>query len=276
MKPKLNLALHELHDGSGMPVVLLHPFPVDSRAWVPMANALPPGIRVIAVDLPGFGKSDLGGLAPSIDLAADAVYDSLTAYGIGNAIVIGWSMGGYVALALAERHPGFVAGLGLVGSRAGADSADMAANRLRLAREVEMAQSVQPISALVSQVMSPRTLEERRQLFSTIEAWMRSQLPAGVAWAQRAMARRPDRTHVLKNFDGPVTIIMGQEDRMNTVQNAKEMAQAAKHGYLTIVPGAAHFVAIEDPQAVAQAIAKFHNVVAPHTRTGSIPKVTRR
>jgi len=272
------LAIHELHDGGGVPVVLLHPFPFDSRIWTQMANSLPWGIRAIAVDLPGFGKSSLGALAPSIDLAADAVYESLTAYGVGNAIVIGWSMGGYVALALAERHPGFVSGLGLVGSKANADDENTVANRMRIAREVEMGQTVQPVMALLGQILGPTSLARRRALLPTVEAWIRSQHPAGVVWAQRAMARRPDRTHVLQSFTGPIAIIAGAEDHLSPVEFAKKMHTHVRHGSLTVVPEASHLLAIEDPKAVANAISNLHSQVVPrgrNTPTGSIPKVRK-
>jgi len=272
------LAIHELHDGGGVPVVLLHPFPFDSRVWAPMALALPWGIRAIAVDLPGFGKSDLGSLAPSVDLAADAVYEALTAYGVGNAIVVGWSMGGYVALALAERHPGFVSGLGLVGSKADADDETTVANRVRIAREVEMGQTVQPVMALLGQILGPTSLARRRALLPTIEAWIRSQHPSGIVWAQRAMARRPDRSHVIAAFPGPVAIIAGAEDLLSPVHFSQEMHQHAQNGHLTVVPGASHLLAIEDPAAVAQAIVDLHAQVVPHGRnaqTSSIPKVRK-
>lgn len=272
------LAIHELHDGGGIPVVLLHPFPFDSRIWTQMANALPFGVRAIAVDLPGFGRSDLGALAPSIDLAADAVYESLTAYGVGNAIVVGWSMGGYVALALAERHPGFVTGLGLVGSKSSADDESTAANRMRIAREVEMGQTVQPVMAMLGQILGPTSLARRRALLPTVEAWIRSQHPSGVVWAQRAMARRPDRTHVLQGFEGPVAIIVGSEDKLSPVDFAKQMHQHAKHGSLTVVPEASHLLAIEDPKSVANAVSSLHAQVVPRGRTsptGSIPKVRK-
>ena len=272
------LAIHELHDGGGVPVVLLHPFPFDSRIWAPMAKALPFGIRAIAVDLPGFGKSDLGALAPSVDLAADAVYESLVAHGVGNAIVVGWSMGGYVALALAERHPGFVSGLGLVGSKSQADDEATVANRMRVAREVEMGQSVQPVMALLGQILGPTSLARRRALLPTIEAWIRSQHPSGIVWAQRAMARRPDRSHVIEAFPGPVAIISGTEDHLSPTEFSHEMHQRARHGSLTLVPEASHLVAIEDPQAVATAIAQLHAAVVPHGRnpgTSSIPKVRK-
>jgi len=275
MKSTPTLAIHELHDGGGVPVVLLHPFPFDSRIWAPMASALPFGIRAVAVDLPGFGKSHLGALAPSVDLAADAVYEALKAHGVGNAIVVGWSMGGYVALALAERHPGFVSGLGLVGSKAEADDETTVNNRLRIARDVEMSQSVQPVMALLGQILGPTSLARRRALLPTVEAWIRSQHTSGIVWAQRAMARRPDRTHVIEAFPGPVAIIAGSEDHLSPVQHSQAMHQHAKQGSLTVVPEASHLLAIEDPKAVAMAVAMLHAQVVPKGRTGAVPKVRK-
>lgn len=267
MTPNPTLALHEMHDGGGMPLVLLHPFPLDSRVWKPMAEKLPFGVRAIAVDLPGAGRSDIGGLAPSLDLAADAIHRSLLAHGVGNAVVVGMSMGGYAALALARRHPEFVAGLGLVDTRMTADTPGAAANRQRLAHDIEMEQSVHPIMAIVATLIGTTSLEKRRQLLPIIEAWIRGQLPAGVAWSLRAMARRPDQTDTLRAFPGPVAVIVGDEDKLSPVPEAEAMAAAAPHGTLTVIPRVGHLSALEDPAAVAAALSALHANVVPHRRS---------
>lgn len=274
-----DLAIQELHPGGGTPVVLLHPFPLDSRSWGPVAKELDWGVRAIAVDLPGFGKSYVRGLAPSIDLAADAVYQTLISHGVGNAIVVGWSFGGYVALALAERHPAFVVGLGLVCSKASADPPKQAENRRRIARDLEMQQTLQPISPWLSQAAGRTTMTQRRQLIPTVEGWLQSQHPMGVAWAQKAMARRPDRKQVVYNFPGPFAVISGTEDILVPEGEAEELARGARNGAHTVIAGADHLAPLEEPKQVARAISMLHAQVVPHvnapSRTSRFRKAVR-
>src|SRR5690606_2530909 len=198
------LATFPLHDGGGVPLVLLHGFPFDHRMWAACAQHLPPGLRAIAVDLPGAGHSDLDGAPPSIEHAADRVYRTMVAEGEGNAVVVGHSMGGYVALALAERHPGFVVGLGLVSTKSTADTEEARAKRLHVAAAADDTQTVDAVLGMPAALVGPTTTDHRRQLFPVLDSWIRAQSPASVAWSQRAMAARPDRTAVLDRFGAPV------------------------------------------------------------------------
>ncbi|WP_159795004.1 alpha/beta fold hydrolase [Puerhibacterium puerhi] len=258
------LALHELHDGGGVPLVLLHGFPFDHRMWTPLANHLPPGIRALAVDLPGAGQSPLGGMPPSLEAAAAAVHRTLVAAGVANGILVGMSMGGYVALALAELHPGFVDGLAMVDTKSTADSEEARTRRLKTADEVEANQTVDAVMGMPASLLGATSLQRRRLLVTTLEAWVRGQSPAGVAWAQRAMADRPDRTHVLRQLDGPVSIVVGAEDLVTPLADAEHMAGAARDAALTVVPGAGHASPVEDPTAVAAALSLLHRRVVRH------------
>jgi pimeloyl-ACP methyl ester carboxylesterase len=258
------LALHELHDGGGVPLVLLHGFPLDHRMWAPLAEHLPAGITALAVDLPGAGQSTLGSMAPSLDAAAAAVHRTLVTAGVGNGILVGMSMGGYVALALAERHPGFVDGLALVDTKSTADSEEARTRRLKIAHEVETNQTVDAVMGMPATLLGATSLQRRRVLVTTLEAWVRGQSPAGVAWAQRAMADRPDRTHVLRQFDGPVSVVVGAEDVVTPLADAEHMEQAARDAALTVVPGTGHASPVEDPSAVAAALALLHRRVVRH------------
>jgi pimeloyl-ACP methyl ester carboxylesterase len=258
------LATYPLRDGAGVPLVLLHAFPLDHRMWVATAAALPEGVRTIAVDLPGQGHSDLGSLPASLDDAAEAVYRTLRDQGEGNAVVAGLSMGGYVALALAERHPGFVHGIGLVDTKSTADTDEARANRLRIADAVVAGQTIDPVMTMPAKLLGPTSILERRHLFPTVEAWIRAQSPAGVAWAQRAMAARPDRTHVLQEYDGPVAVVVGAEDKVTPLGEAEHMVHAARDAALTVVPNAGHISAVEEPATVARALSLLHRKVRQH------------
>ncbi|MFD6448980.1 alpha/beta fold hydrolase [Promicromonospora sp. NPDC060204] len=267
-----NLATFTLRDGGGVPLVLLHGFPLDHRMWAACAEYLPPGVRAIAVDLPGAGHSDLDGFPPSIEHIADAVYLTMTDAGEGNAVVVGHSMGGYVALALAERHPGFVAGLGLVNTKSTADTEEARAKRLRIAAAVDASQTVDAVLGMPANLVGATSTEHRRNLFPVLDSWIRAQSPAGVAWSQRAMASRPDRTYVLDRLDAPVAVVVGAEDSITPLAEAEHMVRAAGSplgpamgdAALTLVPGAGHLSVVEEPQAVAAALGLLHTHVVAH------------
>jgi pimeloyl-ACP methyl ester carboxylesterase len=244
-----------LREGYGTPLVLLHGFPLDHRMWADVAAALPGEPTVVAVDLPGLGASPLAGEPASIDTAADATATALTAAGITRAVVAGLSMGGYVALALAERHPGLVAGLGLVDTKSTADTDEARANRLRVADEAARSQTVDAVLGMPGVMLGETSKAARKHLTARLEEWIRGQRPDGVAWSQRAMAARPDRTHVLEGFAGPVAVVVGEEDALTPAAEAEHMAAAAPAAQLVQVTGAGHMSAVEDPAAVADALA---------------------
>jgi pimeloyl-ACP methyl ester carboxylesterase len=258
------LATYVLREGAGVPLVLLHGFPLDHRMWRPVADLLPEGLRVIAVDLPGAGHSDLGQTRETLDAAADAVHATLRGLGEGNAVVAGLSMGGYVALALADRHPDLVHGLALLDTKSTADTDEARQGRLDVARAVHGSQTLDAVLGMTAKVLGPTSHLERRALYPTVDAWIRSQHPASVVWAQRAMAARPDRTHVLESFDGPVAVVVGAEDHITPIEDAKHMAAAARDVTLTVVPNAAHLSPVEEPAAIATTLVDLHGRSTRH------------
>ncbi|WP_315098719.1 alpha/beta hydrolase [uncultured Cellulomonas sp.] len=252
------MSLHTYRsEGDGLPLVLLHGFPLDHRMWDEVARRIPPGRPVHAVDLPGTPghASDLP--EPSLDASADLVASELRAAGVDRAVVAGLSMGGYVALALLERHPDLVAALGLVDTKSTADAPEARANRLRIADEAEATRSVEPVRAMASSLLGETTRTAQPRVAAEVAAWIEQQEPAGIAWSQRAMAARPDRTEVLRAFDGPVVVVVGDEDTVTPVEAAEHLVGTAAHGRLVVVPQAGHLSSVEQPDVVAEALAEL-------------------
>lgn len=244
------------HHEDALPLVLLHAFPLDSRMW-DAAGALVPAPRAVyAVDLPGSpGHAVDLPEPPSLDACADLVAAALADAGITRAVVAGLSMGGYTALALAERHPSLVAGLGLLDTKSVADTREAAANRLARAARLDASGSVAEVVPDADVLLGETSRAARRDVRDQVLGWIAEQVPAGLAWQQRAMAARPDRTHVLRAYKGPVTVVVGDEDTPTPVAQAEAVAAAAGGAPLVVVRGAGHLTAIEDPAAVAAALA---------------------
>ncbi|HEX6888576.1 MAG TPA: alpha/beta hydrolase [Candidatus Nanopelagicales bacterium] len=245
---------------AGPPLVLLHAFPMDGALWAAQRRALGrEGRRVITPDLPGFGGSPLSEAPPSLDVVADEVAALLDELRIERAIVGGLSMGGYVTMAMLRRHRQRVAAVVLADTKASADTVEAAANRHSMADAVEAAgTTAQVAEAMLPNLLGATTHASRPQVVATVRRWITAQRPAAVAWAQRAMAARPDALADLAAFGGPVLCLTGAEDAIATPADAAAMAEAARSGgsqtTVVEVPGAGHLSAIEDPDAVTGAL----------------------
>lgn len=259
------LALHTYRTGrgGGVPLVLMHGFPLDHRMWDDVVGLLPGDRTVVALDLPGLGASPSGedvaqalgsAAGPALETTADAVAATLRTAGIDRAVVAGLSMGGYVAMALVERHRDLVAGLGLLDTKSTADGDEARANRLRVATAVLADGTVDAVLGMRRALLGETSLVLRPDLVDRLDGWIRSQGPAGVAWSQRAMAGRGDRTGVLAGFDGPALVVVGAEDSLAPLADAQHLAATLPDASLTVVPRAGHMTSIENPEPVAAAL----------------------
>jgi 3-oxoadipate enol-lactonase len=239
--------------GSGKPIVLLHAFPFDGCMWRDAGQALGEFCRVIVPDMRGFGASDLGPGEPSIADMADDVAALLDSLGMSQATVGGLSMGGYVALAFASRHPRRLERLILADTRAAADSDKARAGRadaLALVEREGVAALVErQIPLLLSPGASQSIREEVRQLGR--------QSAAGVCAGIRALRDRPDRQAELPAIDCPTLVIVGQEDRISPPAEMAAMARAIPNARLLEIAGAGHLSNLEKPAEFVAAISNF-------------------
>ncbi|MBX9243963.1 alpha/beta hydrolase [Actinotalea ferrariae] len=246
-----------------LPLVLLHGFPLDHRMWLDVVDLLTGDPTVLGVDLPGFGASPsgpdaaqaLGAAAdPSLEVVADAVAAALRGQGVDRAVVAGLSLGGYVAMALVERHPDLVAGLGLVDTKSTADTEEARAKRLEIARTVTAEMRVDAVLGMRTALLGTTNRVGRPDLTERLELWIRDQGPAAIAWVQEAMAARPDRTHVLAGYQGPAVVVVGEEDEIAPVAAAQHMVDALTDAELVVVPAVGHMSSNESPEPVASAL----------------------
>lgn len=254
--------LHFTETGAGSPVILLHAFPMDSALWTPQRRALAAaGHHVITPDLPGFGGSPISQEHPSLDVMADEVADLMDTLGLRRAVVGGLSMGGYVAMALLRRHRGLVGALLLADTKAGADGEEAVAGRLAMAQRVETEGTGGLAEQMLGNLLGATTRAERPDVVEAVSRWISAQPPEGIAWAQRAMAGRPDSMADLEAFSRPVLVVYGAEDVLSPAAEAAAMADAARAGgsavTVTEIPGVGHLSAVEDPSAVTAAISDW-------------------
>ncbi|HEX2419259.1 MAG TPA: alpha/beta hydrolase [Micromonosporaceae bacterium] len=248
--------------GSGVPLVLLHAFPFSSEMWAAQRGGLSREADVITVDQRGFGDSAgpdaFAGTSPDLNVVAGDLAELLDRLALRDVVLGGLSMGGYVAMAFLRRHAERVRGLILANTKASADSPDAAANRLRIADAVEQAGHAELLAAeLGPKLVSAESKRRDPELMRRVESMLRAAPPDAVAWAQRAMAARPDSFDVLRALEIPVLVVAGEQDALMPGAEAGAMVSAARTGELVVVPEAGHLTALETPREFNTAVSGF-------------------
>ncbi len=238
------------------PLLLLHAFPLSSAMWRDVLPALAEGRRVIAPDLRGFGSSPLGDDPPSLSRSAEDVVALLDRLGIERAAAAGLSMGGYVALRLLDGHRERIAALVLADTKATADPPAAAANRERIAANVISDPDVVRRDVLPP-LLGDSTRADRPDVVSWLDEIAGAAAPETVAWAQRAMAARPDSLGVLATTPAPVLLVRGAEDPLSTATDVAAMAGAVPEAEIVTVAGSGHLTAMETPAEFIGALTPF-------------------
>lgn len=250
--------------GSGLPVVLIHGFPLCRQMWQPQIEALAPaGCRVVAPDLPGFGASPPLAGTVSMGKYADAVIGLLDRLGIGQAVIGGMSMGGYVLLNLAERYPQrLLAALYLV-TRAAADDAAGKVRRGDLAGAVRDGDREVVPEAFERLLFAPGVAQNRPELIAEVRRWMDAASPAGVVGGLLAMRNRKDYVKLLPKLQIPALVIGAGQDLAIPPMHAETLAAGLPGAELHIIPEAGHMANLEQPAAFNRILLEF---LAKHGR----------
>lgn len=191
-------------------VVLLHGYLESALVWEDFVPYLYKEVRVVTLDLPGHGISVVTGEVHTMDFLSDTVADALTALGIGRCTLIGHSMGGYVALAFCERHPGMLDGLVLLSSTPNPDTPEKAENRRReivlvKAGKKDMLARVAPAAGFAEENrtrMQAYIEDLTEQVFLTEDE--------GIVALLGGMITRKDQNAMLRSSDVPQLFILGK------------------------------------------------------------------
>ncbi len=220
--------------------------------WAPQRAAFEAaGYRVVAPDL------RLESSPATMDAMADRAVAALDEAGADRAVVVGFSMGGYVAFSLLERYPDRVAALALVDTRAEADSEEGKAGRRQLASNVLAEGARVAVDAMLGKLLSPATAERRPDTVRLAESIMLTAKPAAIAAAALGMAERPDRTALLAGIRVPTLVIVGADDAITPPDVARRMADAIPAAQLVVVDGAGHLSNLERPESFNEALSAW-------------------
>jgi pimeloyl-ACP methyl ester carboxylesterase len=260
---KTNMAY--VDEGTGPPVLLIHGFPLDHSMWKAQIAALSERARVIAPDLRGYGQTPL---APgdaengiTMEAYADDLAELLGAIGVRESIVlVGFSMGGYVAWQFVRKFGDRLRALIQCDTRAKADNDEGRAGRLKMAENVAEWGSGRVAEMMGPKLFAPATFEKQPEVVAAVRKIVEQTSPAGIAAAQRGMAKRPDATGLLPSIKKiPTLVLVGEFDAISPPAEMKEIADAIPGAEYVVIPRAGHMTTMEEPGMVNNALTHFLN-----------------
>lgn len=253
-----DLEMAVVDTGSGLPLLLVHGFPLDHSMWRYQIETLSANCRVIAPDLRGFGGTTVTAGTTSMEQMADDLDGLLDALGVYEPILFcGLSMGGYVGWQFARKYRHRLRALIACDTRAIADTPEQAAARRTMAERVLSEGPSVAADALLPKLFWEGTVRERPQLVNEMRDAILRTNPQGIAAALHGLAERPDVTQLLPTFDLPTLVIVGQYDAISSPEEMETIADELPDSAWVVVPNAGHLSPLENPEVFNEALAEY-------------------
>lgn len=251
-------ALHIADSGVGDKVlVLLHGYLESMYVWDDFTPLLTPSMRVITLDIPGHGISEVKGEVHTMEQMADVVKDMLDALGLERVTLCGHSMGGYISLAFCEKYPERLDGVVLLSSSPMADTELKRENRRReialvKAGKKDLLAAVAPEAGFAGQ--------NRKRLKDYIEDLVEQvhiTEEEGIVALLGGMIERKDQNEMLSTSAVRQLFILGRWDGYIPVEAAEEFIALNPQAQVVWLEQSGHMGFIEEPEACAEALKTF-------------------
>ncbi len=249
--------------GNGSPLVFLHGFCESHEIWRPLISDLSAQYKIIAIDLPGFGKSGMPPGHISIRNVAHSIIDLLISLRIEKCVLIGHSLGGYVALAMADERQDMFAGLCLFHSTAKPDPEEKKQNRNKT---IEFVRKNGPLPFIETFVPGLFFKRDQNNLEEVHRMAIKTSKEAILSYSE-AMRDRSDMTVFLKKFEAPVLFIAGTKDSIISVSSLEEQSKISDKGKIVVLDEAGHMGMYEHTVDSIKALKDFATACFPGVRT---------
>ncbi len=261
-----NTRIHYLSSsGSNTAVMLIHGFGEDGSVWKHQLQSLKQKFRLIVPDIPGSGNSAFmtpdPGYNNALDQYADAFYQLLQHENINKCIIIGHSMGGYIALSLLFRHINTVVGIGFIHSSIFSDQEERKEMRKKGIAFIQKFSAHEFLKQSIPNLFGQSFLNEQPEEVESLIQKSRSFTSDALIQYYQAMLTRPDRTEFIKNYRKPVLFIIGEEDKSVSLQDSLKQCHIPSVSHTTILPGVGHMGMWEAKNQVSKSLEQYLNYI---------------
>ncbi|MCD4773307.1 MAG: alpha/beta hydrolase [Bacteroidales bacterium] len=251
-----NASINYTDKGEGDAIVLLHGFLESLKIWDDFSDELSKKFRVVCIDLPGFGKSDLIAEIHSMELYAEVVKSVLDNLQIKKCTMFGHSMGGYVTLAFAEKYSEMLNGLSLFHSHSAADSEKTKENRDRTVEVIKLNHKGF-INQFIPDLFAPENVEKFHDEIEELKENGRQTTKESVIAALIGMKERSGKLQFLINTDLPIQFIIGKQDSRIPYNEVLAQAALPKFSEIIILGNAGHMTYLEEKEITLKAVRYF-------------------
>ena len=253
-----HLYYRKISFGAGPVTVWIHGFLENSNMWSPIFPALRPDGTHLLLDLPGHGDSDVFDTIHTMDFMADCVKAMLDSEGIDAPVrVIGHSMGGYVALAFAERYSEFLSAINLYHSTSFSDTEEKKENRNRAIEAIEEGRTFF-VKSSVENLFASSLRKDLQKEINLATKWALQTKPKGISSALAGMRDRPDRTSVFNSTANAFAIVGMLDPAVDPIKESSFLAQNPQIESV-IIEEVGHMSHLENTDAAVRALTHFLN-----------------
>jgi pimeloyl-ACP methyl ester carboxylesterase len=250
-----DLTLHYEDHGQGLPLLLLHAFPLSGAMFQGQA-ALADAARLLVPDFRGTGQSSLTPGPYTMDLLAQDMVALLDQLRIERAVVLGVSLGGYVAMAMVARFPERVHGLVLANTRAEADSLEASQQRQKTVEGLQ-AEGPAYLRDRVAGLFGATARRTRPELVAQMQTLAERNSSEGLIQLTFGLAQRLNRQELLPLIQAPTLILAGEEDTLTPPEEMRALAKHIPKVEFRLLLTAGHLAACEQPEAFNAVVRQF-------------------
>ncbi|MDF2067203.1 alpha/beta hydrolase [Bacillus sp. Cr_A10] len=203
-----------IDEGQGEVLFLIHGFCGSSAYWSRVVPLLANQYRVIAIDLPGHGESEVQDNVNQIDDYADFIHQFLDSLELDKVTMLGHSLGGYITLAFAEKYSERLNGFSLIHSTGFPDSEEAKKGRDTSALKIDDEGIEVFVDGLIPKLFAPNNVKSHQNLVEEAIKIGYSTSPIGAKNALMAMRDRKDRREIINITKLPVVLVAGAEDQL--------------------------------------------------------------
>jgi 3-oxoadipate enol-lactonase len=263
MKAVINNSLTHYIDigiSTAQAVVFIHGFPFTHKMWMfpgGQTEALSGTNRLVAYDVRGHGESEIGQGIFTVEFFVDDLIAIMDHLKIRQAILVGLSMGGYIALRAIERHANRVKALVLCDTKAEPDSNEGKIKRSAGIKTIRTDGTRVFAEEFMKNAVAPESLETKPEVVRNLQSMIERTAPISLCGTLVALAARTDSVPMLKSISCPTLILHGEKDALISLADAKSLKEKIPNAELQLIPKAGHMSNVENPEEFNRHLVDF-------------------